>query len=147
MTAVRRAADDRAGGSVIALSWSDVDHLPLLVAWVAIGAVGAVAMARFGLPPVALHGPLHNVGVMDPLCGMTRAVRLLARGDLVNAWRYNPGVYLLAVGAVAVVVRWWVGTTTGRWARLRMRPAGWVLLVVTIVVLDVNQQLHVARLR
>ena len=28
----------------------------------------ALGMAVFGLPPVDLHGPLHRVGIMDPLC-------------------------------------------------------------------------------
>jgi len=35
----------------------------------------AAGMAVFGLPPVDLHGLLHHVGIMDPLCGTPVAYR------------------------------------------------------------------------
>lgn len=45
----------------------------------------AAAMAIFELPPVDLHSPLHKIGIMDPLCGGTRAARYTAQGDLAEA--------------------------------------------------------------
>ena len=50
-----------------------------------------------------LHGPLHYLGVMDPLWGATRGVRWSSRGDLTGAWRYDPAVIGLSVGAVFMV--------------------------------------------
>src|SRR5712691_13436657 len=100
------------------LAWDDVDRHP---GWL-LGVVGAgsfaVALALIGLPPVSIHGPLHYVGIMDPLCGMTRAARLFARGNLSRAWRYNPGSFALAVVAFGVVLRASVGALAGRWVRI-----------------------------
>ncbi|MFE6649762.1 DUF2752 domain-containing protein, partial [Nocardioides sp. NPDC057772] len=64
----------------------------------------AGAMALFGLPPVDLHGPLHKVGIMDPLCGGTRAARYAAQGNLVQAWRYNSLSILIVAGAALAVL-------------------------------------------
>ena len=68
-----------------------------------------------GLPPIDLHGPLHWVGIMDPLCGGTRAARYTAIGQWGQAWHYNPLgiVTVLAVGLL--LLRGAVGVTTGRW--------------------------------
>ena len=106
-------------------------------------------MALFGLPPIDVHGPLHRVGVMDPLCGMTRAARLLALGDLREAARYNPASLVLPIGVVAVSARWAVGRATGRW--LTLHPLGSRALASTmavgVAVLWVRQQTMVGLLR
>jgi hypothetical protein len=67
-----------------------------------------------GLPPVDLHAPLHYLAVMDPLCGMTRGVRLVARGDLAGAVRYNPAAPLVPFGGGLLLVRAAHGHRTGR---------------------------------
>jgi hypothetical protein len=62
-------------------------------AWTRIALAGmviAAVLAVFGLPLANLHGPLHYVGVMDPLSGGTRSVYLTLRGRLHEAIRYNP---------------------------------------------------------
>ena len=79
------------------------------------GAAGAVLMAIAGLPPVDLHGVLHYLGVMDPLCGATRAARLAAEGRWSAAWQYNPLGIAADVGAVLAVLRAAVGYLSGRW--------------------------------
>ncbi|GAC1411520.1 MAG: hypothetical protein NVS4B6_14310 [Mycobacterium sp.] len=85
------------------------------------GLVIALLLAVFGLPPVDLHGPLHYLGVMDPLCGGTRSVYLTLHGLLHEALRYNPAAPLLVVAAAAVVLRAVVGWTRHYWVN---PPAG-----------------------
>lgn len=118
--------------------------------WLAVAAaVIAVLMAIFGLPPIDLHMPPHYFGIMDPLCGGTRAIRLAAMGDWGASWRYNPiGIPLLVV-LVALVARAAVGWITGRWVTLRVRwtrrgkAIAWVVVAVLVVALEINQQAHV----
>lgn len=105
--------------------------------------VGAL-LALVGVPRVDLHGPLHHVGIMDPLCGGTRAAFLLAHGRWGAAWTYNPVVFPLAIGGVAMLCRTAVGAASGRWVTLHLadrRPLI-VLLVVAVAALAVRQQLH-----
>ena len=110
------------------------------------GVGGALVMARFGLPPVDLHSPLHRVGVMDSLCGMTRASAALGRAHLATAWRYNPAVFLLA--AAVVLVRVVVAAATGTWWWVRARGwRVWLAVLGGAVSLEVNQQLHARLLR
>jgi len=111
-----------------------------------VGLMAALVMALAGLPPVDLHGPLHRHGIMDPLCGGTRALRLAARGHLLRAVQWNPASPLLLLGAVAFVSRTLIGYLTGSWANLRIswrRPSFWMPLVVALVALEVRQQ-HLA---
>lgn len=105
-------------------------------------AIGTVALRVFGLPPIDLHSPLHAAGVMDPLCGGTRAALALGEGDLALAWRYNPLVPLLWVAVVALAVRWCFGYATGRWITLDITDRRALVLVVGALVLALwlNQQ-------
>jgi len=132
------------------LRWSwqaKVDH-QWLTTLSAATVAAAAALALFGLPPLDLHGPLHYVGVMDPLCGGTRAARYTMRGELALAWRYNPLGILAVVVATLLVLRSVVGTATSRWLTLvvvwtpsRKRAAltaGFVL----VAALAVRQQLR-----
>lgn len=103
-------------------------------------------MAVFGLPPVDLHGPLHHVGIMDPLCGGTRAAAYTGRGEWPLAWRYNP-LWILAVLAAALAgLRAGIGALTGRWVTLSVawtpRRVRVVLVTATVllVALTVRQQ-------
>lgn len=121
--------------------------------WYTVAAAGGLVlgalMAVFGLPPVDVHGILHYVGVMDPLCGGTRSVWAAVRGEWVMSWRYNPLGIPLVVGAAAVLVRFAVGAATGRWLNVRVRS--WRALAVAggvlTVVLGVNQQRNADLLR
>ena len=107
----------------------------------------AVLLAVFGLPPVDLHGPLHYLGVMDPLCGGTRSVYLTLHGHLREALRYNPAGPVLVVAALAVLFRAAAGRLTGYWVRVHLpRWLAIAVAVVALVALEVNQQLHVALL-
>jgi hypothetical protein len=78
-----------------------------------LGIAGALALGLLGLPPVNIHEPTHFLGIMGPSCGMTQAVRLLARGDLSGAWRHNPGSFVLAAAAGLLLARALVGVATG----------------------------------
>jgi len=120
-------------------------HRPVLVLAV-IGLGAAAALGRVGLPPVDLHTPLHRMGIMDPLCGGTRALRLAARGDLVEALRWNPASPLLLLGAASFALRTAAGAITGSWVNLTVawkRPAFWAPLALALVALEARQQ-HLA---
>jgi hypothetical protein len=106
------------------------------------GILGALALATFGLPPVDIHSPLHYTGIMDPLCGMTRATRALAMGDLGTALRYNPASPLLPLGAALVLVRAAIGWRTGRWlsVAIRWRFTSIVIGLLLLGLLWWNQQ-------
>ncbi len=133
---------------VIAASWERNDRFHDLLIIVSVGVVLAAAMAVFGLPPVDLHGPLHYIGIMDPLCGMTRAARFLALGDVASAVRYNPASPALAVLAVVVFARAGVGISTGWWLDLRVWRPTWLRAVFWLAVtgLWINQQANAALL-
>ena len=128
--------------------WATAGHHRTLTALVAAGLIGAVLLAGFGLPPIDLHSPLHRHGIMDPLCGMTRATQAFARTDLVRAWRYNPGSFLLAGIAALVLARHLYGRASGRWLEITLvRRRAIAVTAVIGIGLTVNQQLHAALLR
>lgn len=116
------------------------------------GVAAALTMASIGLPPVDLHGPLHHLGIMDPLCGGTRAVRLAAMGDWSGSWRYNPLGVPLVLGGTFFVLRAAVGSLTGRWVQIHVswtpvwRRARWLVIAALIVALEVDQQFHASLL-
>lgn len=120
------------------------DSLPTVTTLAEVGLVGVIVLARFGMPPLDLHGPLHFVGIMDPLCGMTRGVAATAHGNLGQAFAYNPASVPFVAGLVFGVVRAAIGMLTGRWVHFRPLPTrlGWALLAVAVAALEVNQQLH-----
>jgi Protein of unknown function (DUF2752) len=131
------------------VGWSPVDHYGRQWTWLAAGGllVGAV-LAVTGPLPIGLHGPLHYLGIMDPLCGMTCGVVWTLRGHLGRAWTYNPASPLLVAGAVAVLVRVGVGWRTGRWLTVTLGDS-WLLggiVVVVVLALWANQQHHAALL-
>ena len=108
----------------------------------------AAAMAILGLPPVDLHGPLHRFGIMDPLCGGTRAARYTAQGNLAEAWRYNPLSIVIVLSAGIAILRAAVGLLSRRWVTLSIgwTPVRrrWVVAIVVglLVVLEIRQQLR-----
>ncbi|WCO68038.1 DUF2752 domain-containing protein [Iamia majanohamensis] len=136
----------RAGGArVVAVEPSD--NARWLVALAGLAVVGGLWLRVAGLPGVDLHGPLHQMGIMSPTCGGTRATYLLVRGDLLGAWSWNPLVPLLAVGFVAAVARFVVGCLSGRWLNLHLPRRVWVgALVIGFALLEINQQIQADRL-
>jgi len=133
----------------VRLTWADHDEHSWLSRLAITGLAAGTAMAVFGLPPVDIHGPLHYLGIMDPLCGATRGLRLALLGHLVQAWRYNPLSVMLAAGAVAAVFRQVLGVATRRWLNLTVVRRRAVLATSTLlaVALEINQQAHAALLR
>jgi hypothetical protein len=119
----------------------------LITAFAVVGVAVAVLMAVFGLPPVDLHGPLHYLGIMDPLCGGTRAARYAMLGEWRQAWKYNPLGIVAVLGSAALVGRGLIGAITGRWlaATIVWTPRRVRLLVAVVLVLvallEVRQQL------
>ena len=130
------------------LSWQPSDYHPLITAAGLLGLTVAVAMALWGLPPVDLHGPLHRIGVMDPLCGGTRAAYFTMRGDLTQAWVYNPLGIVAVLAAVTAASRILVRVVTGRWLTVtyawtpRRRRIVFAVAVALLVVLEIRQQLR-----
>lgn len=108
----------------------------------------AVGMAVVGLPPVDLHGPLHKYGIMDPLCGGTRAARYTAQGDLAQAWRYNPLSIVIVIGAALSILRAVVGVVGRRWVNFSLvwtrvtRRWLTVIVLALLLLLEVRQQLR-----
>ena len=133
----------------IAVGWEDHDRHRWLARTAAVGVVLAIAMAVFGLPPIDLHGPLHDLGIMGPLCGMTRATRRLARFEMTAALQYNPAVLLVAFGGVFAVGRWAHGWRSGRWLSIRIPRRRSVVVVAAVLLLGltVHQQANVELLR
>jgi Protein of unknown function (DUF2752) len=133
----------------VRLRWEQADRHPILAPLAAAGLLVAGELAVVGLPPIDLHGPLHRLGIMDPLCGMTRGTVALLRGQLGQAVAYNPASPLLVAGAVLALGRWLVGRLTGRWldATLRQTPLTLGIAAALGLALWVNQQVHAALLR
>lgn len=110
------------------------------------GVVAAVAMAVVGLPAIDTHGPLHQMGIMGPTCGATRAAMFTARGDLALAWTYNPLGIAAVLAAALVTARAAWGVSTSRWPAWafvpsrRARRVLWVAAAVAVVLLEVRQQ-------
>lgn len=110
------------------------------------GLVTAVSMAVFGLPAVDLHGPLHDLGVMDPLCGGTRAARLAALGQWSQAWTYNPVGPVAVVAAAVMVLRAVPGLLWARWLNIHLSLAGHrrlaavTVMVAAAIALEIRQQ-------
>lgn len=130
-------------------SWWSVGRVDNHRAITVVGAVGLVAgvlMARLGLPPVDLHGPLHHLGVMDPLCGGTRAAYYTVRGQGAQAWRYNPLGLVAVLAASVAAARAVAGTLTGQWLNISVRWSraqrrlAIAVIVAVVVVLEVRQQ-------
>jgi hypothetical protein len=133
---------------VLQLRMAREDHHQLLAPLAAGGLLVAGVLAVVGLPPVDLHGPLHHLGVMDPLCGMTRGTVAVLRGQLEVAWAYNPASPLLVAGATLALGRWVVGRLIGRWLTVHVRSSrvAWAVGAVAVLALSVNQQAHAALL-
>lgn len=110
-----------------------------------VGVVMAAAMAVFGLPPFSLSGPLHDLGLICPLCGGTRSARLTAQGNLAEAWNYNPLGIVAVLGAAATVMRTTFGWTTRRWLNVqwslspKQRRALLILAIAMLVLLEIRQ--------
>ena len=95
-----------------------------------------------------VHTFVHGLGLMAPTCGLTRAGLALLRGDFPTAWSYNPAIFLVAPLASAVLVRFAVGMSRGRWltVHLQLGAGGWAITVVLAFALWLNQQAHFALL-
>ncbi len=146
--------DNRAGlghrRPTIDLAVTDHDTHRGITVTAVIGLAATAALAAAGLPAANLHGPLHFLGIMDPLCGITRGLFHAGRGQWSAAWRYNPASLLLVGGAVAALLRAAVGLGLRRWVSVaaggRARTVAMVVGFVLLVALEVNQQAHAALL-
>ena len=123
-------------------SWAGRDHHLGWTTTAMAGAIVFVALKAFGLPAADLHSPLHYAGIMDPLCGMTRAMWLLGQGRFGTAWLYNPGAYGLAAAGIFLVLRALVGVTTRKWVTWSVPSPliAWIIVGVAVTVLWINQQ-------
>jgi hypothetical protein len=106
----------------------------------------ALVMAVYGLPAIDLHPPIHRLGIMDPLCGGTRAARYAAQGQIGEAWTYNPLGIVTVYGAGAVLLRTLSGLVSGRWLNVtlhwtpRRRRTVWLVALLLFAALEVRQQ-------
>lgn len=148
MTRLRSRPTGAAAPAFLGYRWERRDlHVVVTIAALA-GLIIAGAMALFGLPPLDLHGPLHRFGIMDPLCGGTRAARFTAQGEWALAWQYNPLGIVAVLGAATASLRAVIGLLSGRWLTVQSHwtprrkrltvTAGLVLFVA----LTIRQQLR-----
>lgn len=148
MTTLARHSPRRAAALWLRWSIEPRDRHPVATGLGLAALAAATGMAAFGLPPVDLHGLLHHYGIMDPLCGGTRAAAYTARGEWALAWRYNPLGILAVLAAAAAVLRAAVGFLTRRWVTLTVawtsHPGRVVTVtaIVLLVALTVRQQLR-----
>lgn len=131
--------------AVLAFSWEEHDHHRNLTVAALFGIPLAGLLARFGLPPVDLHGPLHYLGIMGPTCGLTRSVMWFTRGQIATAWEYNPVGLLLVPAAFFVLGRAGFGWWTGRWLQITIHRSRWLVafIVIGALALTIRQQLRV----
>ena len=109
-----------------------------------IGIVSATTLGVVGLPDVGMHLFTHELGLMSPTCGATRAVTAAGVGDLGRSWMFNPLGTVLVIGAWGYVARELVGRTLGRWLNLsvQLSGAGSAVVFVTWALLWIRQQAH-----
>lgn len=148
MTGCGSSAAARMRPPWVRLTWQRADQ-HLLVSLLGIGAlVAAGGLALMGLPPVDVHGVLHRFGIMDPLCGGTRAARYAALGQWGQAWRYNPLGILAVVIAAGITLRTVTGLLSRRWMTItlnwtpRRKRVVALFVVALAVALTVRQQLR-----
>lgn len=129
------------------MAWTPRDRYWPATVLAVVGLGVAAAMALFGLPGVDLHPITHRWGIMDPLCGGTRAARYTMVGDLGQAWRYNPLGIVVVMGAALAIVRAGYGAATHRWLTLqwsvlplRTKRLVFALGVLAVVALEIRQQ-------
>lgn len=118
--------------------------------WITLASIGLLAiaggMAALGLPPIDLHAPNHWFGIIDPLCGGTRAARYTAMGELGLAWKYNPVGIATVVAVALLVLRAGVGVLTQRWIALDItwtKRGRWAAVTVgslLLIALEIRQQ-------
>ena len=122
------------------------DHHRTITVIGCLGLLAGVLMARLGLPPLDLHGPLHHLGIMDPFCGGTRSAYFALRGRGDQAWTYNPLGVVAVLAAPVAAARAVAGTLTGlwlnvdfRWSRTQRRVVI-AFILVAMILLEVRQQ-------
>jgi hypothetical protein len=124
--------------------WDDHDRHRTWTGLALLGIPLTVLVSVLGLPPIDLHGPLHDLGVMGPTCGMTRGAMWFSRGDLARAWMFNPASLLVVPAMAALLARAALGWLTGRWLSMevRWRPWLWMIPALLILLLSIRQQLN-----
>ncbi len=118
--------------------------------WITLASIGLLAiaggMAALGLPPIDLHGPFHRFGIMDPLCGGTRAARYTALAEWGLAWKYNPLGIVTVVAVGLLALRASIGVLTRRWNALditltkRGRWMAVIAVALLLIALEIRQQ-------
>jgi hypothetical protein len=111
-----------------------------------LGLAAGITLRVVGVPHLDLHGPLHYLGIMDPLCGGTRAMFLLTSGHPAAAAQYNPIVFPFTTAALVQLARAAIEWGTGRRLQLSPSPAVRRILIaaglVALAALEIRQQLH-----
>jgi hypothetical protein len=135
-------ANRQRGGALLRVE--PVDRYPWWTRLALAGAATIALLAVAGLRRIDLHGPLHWLGIMDPLCGGTRAVYLTMHGHPADAVHYNPAAPFVPVATLVLLVRAVVGRLYGCWITPAM-PHRAVLAcsaAIAMIALEIHQQLN-----
>ena len=130
------------------LSWEPSDsHRVISVVGVS-GLMVALALTIWGLPSFTTPSPTHQLGVMAPTCGGTRAAYFTMQGEFGEAWHYNPLGIVAVIASFGALVRVLIGAFTRRWLTLTIvwsRRRAWIVVAVAVVLLallEVRQQMR-----
>lgn len=112
---------------------------PMWAAGVFLGWAALAGTAAFLANLAGHNAPLcvfkRLTGIPCPTCGSTRIAIRLARGDLAQAWCYNPLVFTVAVVFIAgLLVRVMLGRAVVVDLSRRQRAAAWVLAAAAVLV-------------
>lgn len=99
----------------------------------AVGTVGLVALIAVDPPDVGVPWCPSAIifGVACPLCGLTRGVARLVRGDVAASIEFHPLAWLV----LAVIVgAWlaWLGRRAGWWRWRSIRTERWTVSLATL---------------
>lgn len=72
----------------------------------------AMALAAFGVYALRLRCPIRSLfGIPCPACGISHAALAVLHLEVIDAWRYNPLIFLLPI---ALLLFWTDGKPTHR---------------------------------
>ena len=111
----------------------------------ALAAAGALVYILLLLPLAEEIGqcPIKvKTGISCPTCGMTRSASMLAGGDILSSFRYNPLFISVIFGLLFWGVVSVISLLTGRPLRFAISPKGHTVIRLTLPILFIANWLY-----